>query len=778
KELPFTDKEALESLYNRTFNCFALRKFDGSHLTFPGLQLQNLDIKDLYSSQKNAVWRIVQNRGGLIDHQVGMGKTLTTIVASSEMKRLGIVAKPMILAMKANITAIVATYRNAYPDAKILAPTENDFKPRNRQRLFHAIKNNNWDCIIITHDQFMKIPQAWETQREIFDQELANVERDLKTLMDLGGSISKRLLKGLQKRKSNLVARLKEINSRIEKGKDYDVSFRDMGVDHLFVDESHEFKNLGFTTRHDRVAGLGNTAGSLRALNMLFAVRDLQNRFDRDLCATFLSGTPISNSLVEMYLIFKYLRPNALRQQQIENFDAWAAVFARKTVDFEFSVTNEIVAKERFRYFIKVPELAVMYNEITDYQRAEHIRLEQPRLDEELVNIKPTHDQQAFTQKLMMFAKTGDATLLGRHKLDGDEQTAKMLIATNYAKKMAVDMRLIDEKLYGDEPENKINVCARNFARIYHETRAHKATQLIFCDIGTPKKNQFNVYDALKDKLVNEYSIPAEEIAYIQDWPTSKKDKLFKLMNSGQLSCLIGGTKNLGTGNNVQEKLVAMHHLDIPWRPTDLEQRNGRGARQGNYLARDHFGNKVKAYIYAVEKSLDNYKFSLLKNKQTFINQVKNGDIKIRTIDEGSFDEQNGMNFSEYIAILSGDTSLLEKSKLEKKIAVLESLKGAHLREVIDARYRLDRLVAGQEGLQKLVARYAVDYDLYHGQLRRNKEGAKDNPIVLTNVKSNDPEFVGRHLQDLYKTFKTTGEAGKHPIGSLYGFNLLLEKEQ
>ena len=523
RQLPAPDKKNIEQLYNDTFNCYVLREYNGSHLSFPGLNKNALGITDLYDSQKNSAWRILQNRGALIDHEVGLGKTLTMVTASHEMKRLGIIHKPLIIALKANVSQIADTYRKAYPDAKVLAPGENDFTPEKRQRLFHALKNNNWDCVILTHDQFGKIPQSAEIQREIFETELENVERDLQTLKELGSSISKKMLKGLEVRKNNLKVNLQEARHKIENKKDADISFRELNIDHLFVDESHKFKNLTFTTRHNRVAGLGNVEGSQKALNMLFAVRELQAKFNSDLCVTFLSGTPISNSLTEMYLIFKYLRPNEMQRQHIENFDGWAAVFAKKTTDFEFSVTNEIIAKERFRHFIKVPELALFYNEITDYKTAKHIRLDKPQLSEELVNIEPTADQKSFIKSLMAFARSGNGELIGRRKLTPEEDKGRMLIATNYAKKMAVDMRLIDPDKYDDHPGNKVSVCAKKVNEIYQLTKFHKGTQIIFSDIGTPKSNEFNVYDALKDKFMNEYNIPSQQISFIHDWTDRSK---------------------------------------------------------------------------------------------------------------------------------------------------------------------------------------------------------------------------------------------------------------
>ena len=778
-ELPESDKKFIEQLYNDTFNCYVLREYNGGHLSFPGLDRNALGIADLYDSQKNAAWRIIQNRGALIDHEVGLGKTLTMVVAGHEMKRLQIVHKPMIIALKSNVSQIAETYRKAYPSAKILYPGENDFTPTKRQRLFHAIKNNNWDCIILTHDQFGKIPQSPEIQRQILEAELENVEQDLQTLKDLGGSISKKMLKGLEVRKNNLSINLKDVLYKIEHKKDTDINFKELGIDHLFVDESHKFKNLTFTTRHNRVAGLGNMEGSQKALNMLFAVRTLQDQFKSDLCVTFLSGTPISNSLTEMYLLFKYLRPEEMHRQRIENFDGWAAVFAKKTTDFEFSVTNEIIAKERFRHFIKVPELALFYNEITDYKTAKHIRLDKPLLNEELVNIRPTEEQKEFIKNLMAFAKTGDATLIGRRALSEDEDKGRMLIATNYAKKMAVDMRLIDPYKYDDHPGNKVSVCAKKVSQIYEAATEHKATQIIFSDIGTPKPDEFNIYDALKEKLVNEYNIPSHAISFIHDWTDHKKPELFRKMNSGQIRILLGSTDKAGTGLNVQQRVVAMHHIDIPWKPSELEQRNGRGARQGNLIAKDYYNNEVKNYIYAVEQSLDNYKFNLLKNKQTFISQMKNCELNVRSIDEGSIDEKSGMNFSEYIAILSGDTTLLEKSKLEKKVAVLESLRSVHFKEVARSRFTLERMQADHETVTNILSQLSRDEKLYSSKLTYDKEGSKVNPVQINSLTSVDSEQIGKRIIDLYNKWKPTdGHTTDHIIGTLYGFDCYIRQQQ
>lgn len=771
QELPVEEKHHIEDLYNDTFNCYRLREYDGTHLKFPGLDLQKLQIPGLYSSQVNAAWRIIQNRGGLIDHEVGLGKTLTMIVAAQEMKRLGICHKPVILALKSNVNQIRDTYKDAYPNSRILAPDDNDYEPKKRMRLFHEMASNNWDCIILTHDQFGKIPQSAEVQKSIFNEELINVERDLDTVKALGGDISKKMLKGLEIRKKNLDSNLRDLERRIEEKKDTGIDFLKMGIDHIFIDESHKFKNLTFTTRHSRVSGLGNMEGSQKALNMLFAIRTLQQKFDADLCATFLSGTPISNSLTELYLIFKYLRPKEMERQGISNFDGWAAVYARKTTEFEFSVTNEIIAKERFRHFIKVPELAMFYNEITDYKTAAHIQLDRPKLVEQLVSIEPTPDQEEFIKKLMGFAQTGNAALIGRHALNSKEDKARMLIATNYARKMAVDMRLVGQQ-YPDHPDSKINVCARKFTELYQKTAEHKGTQLIFCDIGTPGTDGFNVYATLKGKLVRDHNIPEQEIQFIHDWQGKKKTELFKRMNNGTIRGLIGSTEMLGTGNNVQERVVAMHHLDVPWKPSELEQRNGRGARQGNKIAKLHYGNEVPAFYYATVRSLDNYKFNLLKNKQLFISQMKNNELHIRTLDEGAIDEKSGMNFAEYIAILSGDTTLLEKARLDKKIAVLEGLKKAYLKESYHAKVELETTRHDLERNIVTVQRLETDKVFYESRLEHNKDGIKANPIKLAGCNSSDPEVLGTYLIQLHTA--PMEMFGHKQIGELYGYKLFV----
>ena len=765
-------KERLTTMYNRKFNCFVRPKYDGSHQTFPGLDLKALGgkygVKSVYPSQKDCVWMLLQNGGGICDHEVGTGKTLIMCMAAHEIKRLGMAHKPMIIGLKANVAEIAATYQTAYPHARILYASEKDFSTKNRVSFFNNIKNNDYDCVIMSHDQFGKIPQSPELQRQILQAELDTVEENLEVIRTQGKDVSRGMLKGLEKRKFNLEVKLQKIAYSIEQRTDDVVDFRMMGIDHLFVDESHQFKNLMFNTRHDRVAGLGNSEGSQKALNMLFAIRTIQERTGRDLGATFLSGTTISNSLTELYLLFKYLRPKELERQDIRCFDAWAAIFAKKTTDFEFNVTNNIVQKERFRYFIKVPELAAFYNEITDYRTAEAVGVDRPKKNEILHNIPPTPEQEDFIQKLMEFAKTGDATILGRLPLSETEEKAKMLIATDYARKMALDMRMIDPTCE-DHPDNKASHCAKMIADYYKRYDNYKGTQFVFSDLGTYRPGEWNVYSEIKRKLIEDYGIPSSEIRFIQECKNERARKaVIAAMNEGSVRVLFGSTSMLGTGVNAQKRCVAIHHLDTPWRPSDLAQRDGRGVRAGNEIAKLYADNKVDVIIYAVEKSLDSYKFNLLHCKQTFISQLKSGALGARTIDEGAMDEKSGMNFSEYMAILSGNTDLLDKAKLEKKVASLEGERKSFNRGKRDSETKLQSKMAELGNNKASLKGMTEDYGKFMGKAKKDKDGNILNLITLDGVESTNLEVIGKHLQMLAEK-ETTGGQYKR-IGEIYGF--------
>ena len=764
---PLEVRDELVRVYNERFNCFVRPHYDGSAQTFPGLSFEHFPYKELYPSQKDAVWMLKQNGGGICWHEVGTGKTMIMCVAAYEMKRLGLVQKPLIVGLKANVHEIADTFRKAYPSAKLLYPGKEDFTPANRKEVFAKIQNNNWDCIILTHDQFAKIPQSEITMMEIFTEELADVERCLEVLENSTMRYrSRQMQKGLEKRQENLKAKLAELQEKIKARKDDTVDFHSMGIDHIFVDECQVIKNLMFQTRHTRVAGIGNTKGSQRAMNMLFAIRDIQHRTGRDLGATFLSGTVVVNALTELYVMFKYLRPRELRRQSISCFDAWAAIFTKKSADYELNVTGSIRRKERFRSYIKVPELAMFLREITDYRTADMINLDVPEKNVRFLSHAPTIEQEEMIGRLVSFARSGEWEDLGLDIPEPDNlDKAKMLIATNVARKMSLDMRLLGDR-FSDDAENKASICARTVYDYYVRSNANRGTQFIFSDLSTYKPNVWNIYTDIKDKLVR-LGIPADEIQFIQCATTERaKKKLFADMNSGRVRVLFGSTTMLGTGVNAQQRAVAVHHLEIPWVPADMEQRNGRAVRKGNTV-KLWGGNVVDIVIYGTEKTLDAYKFNLLRNKQMFINQINNGTIAVRRIDEDSIDEDNGMNFAEFVAILSGNTDLLNKAKLDNRIMQLEKEQAIFKKGRIRAEHKMS---ANRQDIEKA--------ERFIGQVKSDREYieayAGERTTLLLNLPQATAEETGRELHRIAKTYRSEAYA---TIGSYMGLNLLVRSE-
>ena len=776
---PLEVRDELVRTYNERFNCYVRPAYDGSAQTFPQLSFEQFPYNELYPSQKDAIWMIKQNGGGICWHEVGTGKTMIMCVSAYEMKRLGLVQKPLIIGLKANVHEIADTFRKAYPNAKVLYPGKEDFTPANRKEVFSKIKNNNWDCIILTHEQFAKIPQSEETMIEIFTEELYDVERSLEVLEQSTMRYrSRKMQKGLEVRQENLKAKLSELRTKLDDRKDDTVDFHSMGIDHIFVDECHMFKNLMFQTRHNRVAGIGNTKGSQRAMNLLFAIRDIQHRTGRDLGATFLSGTVVVNALTELYVMFKYLRPRELKRQQISCFDAWAAIFTKKTADYELNVTGAIKRKERFRTYIKVPELAMFLREITDYRTADMIHLDVPEKNVRFLSHAPTIEQEEMIGRLVSFAGSGNWEDLGLDTIEPDNlDKAKMLIATNVARKMALDMRMIDPN-YEDHPDNKASHCAKMIAEYYQKYDAQKGTQFVFSDLGTYQPGDgWNVYSEIKRKLTEDYGIPPSEVRFIQECKTDKARKaVIDAMNAGTVRVLFGSTSMLGTGVNAQKRCVAIHHLDTPWRPSDLQQRDGRGVRAGNEIAKHFAGNNVDVIIYAVEKSLDSYKFNLLHCKQTFISQLKSGAMGARTIDEGAMDEKSGMNFSEYMALLSGNTDLLDKAKLEKRIASLEGERKSFNKGKRDSEFKLESKTGELRNNTAFIDAMTEDWNRFLSVVQTDKEGNRLNIIKVDGVDSADEKVIGKRLQEIAKNATTGGLYTQ--VGELYGFPIKVVSER
>ncbi len=778
--LPTDRKRWLENEYNRRFNGNVRPMFNGEHQIFPGLTLSNLDgIKDLYKAQKDAVWMLRQNGGGVIDHEVGAGKTLTMCVAAYEMKRTGQVNLPLIIGKKNNIATIADTFKKAYPEAKVCYPTEKDFSKENRLNFFNSIKNNRFDVVIMTHDQFKEIPADPDIEQAILKEQLRKLIDGTKALQN-GQELSRKQQKGLEMRIENTRNKIQRKQYDIQNNSDdiLTANFKTLGFDHIFVDESHEFKNLSFVSRHNRVAGLGQQNGSQKADKLLMAIRSIQDRTGKDLGATFLSGTTIANSLSELYLLFDYLRPGEMKRQGTESFDAWVGMFAKKTKDFEFSVTGEIKSKERFRYFLKVPELAAFYNEITDYKSAEDIGVDRPEKKESLIALKPSEDVKEFSKNLIKFVETKDASYIGREELTQGQKDGIMLMATNLSKKASLDMRIIDGELYGDDPLNKATQASEKIAQYYKKYDAQKGTQFVFADLSTWKSDkEWCVYNDMKQKLVQDYGIPEKEIAFVQQANTqAKKDQMFAAMNRGDIRIIFGSTSMLGTGVNAQERAVAIHHLDIPWRPCDMEQRNGRAVRAKNWVAKEFADNKVDVLVYATEQTLDGYKFNLLQNKQVFIDQLKRGKNGERCIDEGAIDENTGMSFAEYVAVLSGNNDLLEKAKLDRKISVLQSERSAFYQDFAWQKRKIEETGAKVKRCEDYIAAFDKDWSDFEKAIAGMKRDDKGNIIPKINfadgVSTDDPKLIAEKIEQFRKV--DTGDRGELKVGNFGGFEIVV----
>ena len=773
-----SEKYELESIYNKYFNCFVLPKFDGSFQTMPGLNLHTLGYNDLYDSQKDAILRIKQQGGGIIDHEVGGGKTAVMCCGAYELKRLGLCNKPLIIGMKSNTVEIAKTFEKAYPDAKLLYASAKEFSVKEREDFFNRIQNNNWDCIIMTHEQFSQIPMSKEVQYQILDEERWKLINALDTI-DGDDRNMKRQKKLLEARLKNLVVKIKTLNYKIDSKKDTGVvDFATMGIDHIFCDESHKFKNLMFQTKHQRVAGIGNSTGSERAMNMKYAIRTIQRKTGRDMGATFLSGTTIVNSLTELYCLFDYLRPQALERQGIFCFDAWAATFTRKTKELEFGVTGSLQFKERFREFVKVPELAKMYAEITDYKTAKDIGIERPEKNEILVQLEKTEAQRDMFERLKEFAKTGDGKLIFRDELSSDEHSAKMLIATNTSKKASIDMRLIDSVIYDDTSANRTQAIADNAFLYYKRFNDQKGTQFIFSDLGVYQKSEekFDVYTDIRNKLV-EKGVPEQDIAFVQNYKTDRqRERLQQDMNNGAIRILIGSTEKAGTGINAQERCVAIHHVDIPWTPKDFEQRNGRGVRKHNRVAKIFNYNQVDVFVYATKETLDVYKFNLVGNKDHFIKQIKNSSINVRTLDEGALDKDSGMSYREYIAVLSGNQDLLEKARLEKQISQFKMEEKIFNERKFVRENKIQQLQVDRQKNETFLAKFRSDNEKFMSFQRDNRGNVIAEMVVSGQKYTNIKAFGEALNRELDRPVKATEVYNR--IGSYGGFGILLYAEK
>ncbi|HTV28258.1 MAG TPA: DEAD/DEAH box helicase family protein, partial [Xanthobacteraceae bacterium] len=662
----------LARYYNNTFNNLRLRTYDGSHLTFPGMNRSMLRHNDLDKHQKDAVWRILQNDNTLLAHVVGAGKTAVMTAAAMEMKRLGLAQKPMIVVPNHLVEQWGAAFLALYPNAHIFVAGKDAFAAGNRQKAMSRIATGNYDAVIVSHKSFELLPVSDETFRHFVDQQKVQLEDAIREAKAEKGD-KRRIVKELEKAKKRLEAKLKERADR--ERKDDAVTFEQLGIDRLMVDEADLFKNLGFVSKMNRIAGLANTESN-RALDMYMKTRYLAERGGGTVFAT---GTPVSNTMAEMYTLQRYLAPQLLAAAGVEHFDAWAANFGEAVTALELAPDGSGYRMHtRFAKFVNLPELLSMFRTFADVQTADMLNLPRPRLSggkPHIVSAPASDELKQYVQSLVRRAQ--------KLRSGGvDPRSDNMLKITGDGRKAALDRRLVDPfaEVFKD---TKVTRAIDNIYRAWDHGRDRRTTQLVFCDLSTPSADKFNVYDEIRDKLI-ELGVPAKEIAYIHDADTdTKKKALFDSVNAGRIRILLGSTEKMGAGTNVQKRLKAEHHLDAPWRPRDIDQREGRILRQGND------NEEVDIYRYATEGSFDAYMWQTLENKARFIAQVMNGSVTVRQAEDL---ESGALTFAEIKAIASGNPAVMEKVKVDTEIRKLDQLKASHVNQQHNIRWQVRSL--------------------------------------------------------------------------------------
>jgi N12 class adenine-specific DNA methylase len=664
--------QRLARYYNDTFNNLRLRTYHGSHLTFPGMNRSMLRNNDLDKHQKDAVWRIIQNDNTLLAHVVGAGKTWTMVAAAMELKRLGLAHKPMIVVPNHLVEQWGAAFLALYPSAHIFVAGKDAFAAGNRQKAMSRIATGNYDAVIVSHSGFEKLPVSDQTFTRFVDKQKDQLEEAIREAKAEKGD-NRRIVKDLEKAKKRLEAKLKERADR--ERKDDAVTWEQLGIDRLFVDEADLFKNLGFVSKMNRIAGLPNTESN-RALDMYLKTRYLA---DHGGGTVFATGTPVSNTMAEMYTLQRYLAPLTLEAAGVEHFDAWAANFGEAVTALELAPDGSGYRMHtRFAKFVNLPELLSMFRSFADVQTADMLHLPRPEID----GGKPHIAAAPASPELKEFV----GTLVERaQKLKNgrvDPKMDNMLKITGDGRKAALDMRLVNPfaEMEGD---TKLSRAVQQIYRTWDEGRDRRTTQLVFCDLSTPNPDKFNVYDETRDKLIAK-GIPAKEIAYIHDAETDlQKKALFDSVNAGRIRILLGSTEKMGAGTNVQKRLVALHHLDAPWRPRDIEQREGRILRQGNENPTVHI------HRYVTEGSFDAYMWQCLENKARFINQVMNGSVTVRQAEDL---EGGALTYAEIKAIASGNPAVMEKVKVDTEIRKLDQLRSSHINQQHNIRWSIKSL--------------------------------------------------------------------------------------
>ena len=746
KEWIFKDlhrREDLCKIYNERFNSIRPREYDGSHIQFVGM---NPEIT-LMPHQKNAVAHVLYGNNTLLAHCVGAGKTFQMIAAGMESKRLGLSQKNLYVVPNHLTEQWGSDFLRLYPGANILVATKKDFEPANRKRFCSRIATGDYDAVIIGHTQFEKIPLSRERQIAMLEDQIADITFSIEEAAHQAGQ--NYTIKQLEKTKKSLQARMKKLNDQTRK--DDVVTFEQLGVDRLFVDESHSFKNLFLYTKMRNVAGISQTDAQ-KSSDMFMKCRYM-DELTGGRGITFATGTPVSNSMTELYTIMRYLQYDTLMRMGMGHFDSWAATFGETVTAIELSPEGTgYRAKTRFARFFNLPELISIFKEAADIQTSDMLNLPVP--EAEFINevLKPSEEQQ---EMVSAFSERAESVRGGLVNPTEDN----MLKITNDGRKCALDQRLLNE-LLPDAEKSKVNTCVENAFQVWDEGKADRTTQLIFCDLSTPKGDgTFNVYDDVRNKLAAR-GIPKEEIAFIHEYNTeAKKAELFAKVRAGHVRILMGSTPKLGAGTNVQDRLIALHHLDCPWKPSDLEQQEGRILRQGNQ------NDKVKIFRYVTENTFDAYMWQILENKQKFISQIMTSKSPVRACEDV---DDTALSYAEIKALATGNPYIKEKMDLDVQVSKLKLLKASHTSQI----YRLESDIAKNfpvqiSALKERIAGMQVD-----SQVVKSVDLQDNDTFAMTvgNVLYEDKKEAGEALIAACAGLKTVSTGGK--VGEYHGFSL------
>ena len=736
-------RNRLVRYYNDTFNSVRPREYDGSHITFGGISPEIT----LRPHQVNAIAHILYGGNTLLAHKVGAGKTFEMVAAAQESKRLGLCQKSMFVVPNHLVGQWASEYLRLYPSANILVTTKQDFETGNRKKFCGRIATGDYDAVIIGHSQFEKIPMSIERQREQLEKQLDDIERGIDDVQASKGE--QFTVKQLMKTRKAIKTKLEKLNDT--KRKDTVIDFEQLGVDRLFIDESHFYKNLYLYTKMRNVGGIAQTEAQ-KSSDLFMKCRYL-DEITGNRGTVFATGTPVSNSMVELYSVQRYLQYDTLAQNGLQHFDSWASTFGETVTALELAPEGtNYRAKTRFAKFYNLPELMQMFREVADIQTADMLKLPVPKVNYHNIKTKPSEIQTEMVASLAKRAEKVRARLV-------EPNIDNMLKITNDGRKLALDQRMIDPML-PDDPDSKVNACVDNVYRIWEEHADTKATQLVFCDLSTPKNDgTFNVYDDMREKLIA-LGIPAEQIRFIHEATTdAQKKELFGKVRSGEVRVLFGSTPKMGAGTNVQDRLIAIHNLDCPWRPSDLEQRQGRIERQGNMFP------EVEVYRYVTEQTFDAYLYQLVESKQKFISQIMTSKSPVRSAEDV---DEVALSFAEVKMLATGDARFKEKMDLDIQVSKLRVLKQSYLSEHYDLEDRVLKYYPQTiKEYEERIAGYENDVAL----AEQHKPQGEDKfcPMTLKGVTYTEKADAGEMLLAICKDYPMSAPT---EIGSYRGFRM------